>query len=107
MTISCQYCGRPSHDLTIDHIVPRSRGGQHVWENLTSACKRCNHRKGGKSLAEAKMTLRQHHSNPNRSPYAIHRRLGDGFTEAWSKFLPGLELDRFDGSESLYQMIAD
>ena len=36
---TCQYCGRQSGDLTIDHVVPRSRGGEHAWENLVSACK--------------------------------------------------------------------
>ena len=46
---TCQYCGRQSHDLTLDHIVPRHRGGGHTWENLVAACKPCNHRKGGKT----------------------------------------------------------
>src|SRR5689334_20867491 len=35
----CQYCGIQTHDLTIDHIIPRHRGGQHTWENLVSACR--------------------------------------------------------------------
>jgi 5-methylcytosine-specific restriction endonuclease McrA len=46
---TCQYCGRQAHDLTLDHIVPRHRGGSHTWDNLVAACKACNHRKGGKS----------------------------------------------------------
>ena len=36
---TCQYCGRQAHDLTIDHVVPRHRGGGHTWENLVAACK--------------------------------------------------------------------
>jgi 5-methylcytosine-specific restriction endonuclease McrA len=54
---TCQYCGRRGHDLTLDHVIPRHRGGQHVWENVVAACKSCNHRKGGRTLAEARMTL--------------------------------------------------
>ena len=54
---TCQYCGRQSHDLTLDHIVPRHRGGGHTWDNLVAACKACNHRKGGKTLEEARFRL--------------------------------------------------
>ncbi|MCC6945978.1 MAG: HNH endonuclease [Thermomicrobiales bacterium] len=105
---TCQYCGRSSHDLTLDHIIPRSRGGPHVWENLTSACKPCNHRKGGKSLSEARMTLRRMPFEPKPGRYySIQRRLDGGIAESWSKFLPGLDLDRFDRSDSLFQMSAD
>jgi 5-methylcytosine-specific restriction endonuclease McrA len=53
----CQYCGVETSHLTLDHIVPRSRGGAHTWTNLVSACADCNRRKGGKSLAEARMKL--------------------------------------------------
>ncbi len=42
----CQYCGKRGNDLTIDHVTPRHRGGQHTWENVVTACKGCNHRKG-------------------------------------------------------------
>ena len=44
----CQYCGRRS-DLTLDHVTPRHRGGPHTWENLTTACRTCNHGKGGRT----------------------------------------------------------
>ena len=54
---TCQYCGRSRHDLTLDHIVPRHRGGGHTWENLVAACKPCNHRKGGKTPEEARVRL--------------------------------------------------
>ncbi len=53
----CQYCGRDSTHLTLDHVIPRSRGGKHVWTNLVSACASCNRRKGGKTLEEARMKL--------------------------------------------------
>lgn len=59
---TCQYCGKPSGDLTLDHVVPRHRGGAHTWDNLVAACKPCNHRKGGKMPDEARM-------RPLRAPY--------------------------------------
>lgn len=56
---ACQYCGSDSKTLTLDHIIPRSSGGTHVWDNVVSACIPCNHRKEGYSLAESSMQLRQ------------------------------------------------
>jgi 5-methylcytosine-specific restriction endonuclease McrA len=44
---TCQYCGLKTRDLTLDHVIPRHRGGAHTWENLVSACRSCNHRNGG------------------------------------------------------------
>jgi 5-methylcytosine-specific restriction endonuclease McrA len=54
---TCQYCGRQTRDLTIDHVVPRHRGGDHNWLNVVSACPACNRRKGGRPPAEAGMKL--------------------------------------------------
>ncbi len=54
----CQYCGE-SGGLTIDHILPRSRGGRDTWENLTTACNQCNVTKGDRTPKEAKMDLLQ------------------------------------------------
>ena len=53
----CAYCGTGSGRLTLDHIVPRSRGGESVWENVVTACAPCNHRKGSRTLEEARMEL--------------------------------------------------
>jgi 5-methylcytosine-specific restriction endonuclease McrA len=64
---TCQYCdaspGR--HELTVDHVIPRSRGGSHSWENLATACQTCNHRKGSKSPEEAGMVLRRKPFEPS------------------------------------------
>ena len=89
---TCQYCGRSAHDLTIDHVMPKSRGGMHTWENLVSACKECNHHKGGHTPEEARMRLRRapfephagrvlrHSAPPRRTPArglaALHPRRG-------------------------------
>ena len=54
---TCQYCGKRSRDLTLDHIIPRSRGGQSTWENLVACCRACNGRKGSRSLKDVGMHL--------------------------------------------------
>ncbi|MBI2866578.1 MAG: HNH endonuclease [Chloroflexi bacterium] len=54
---TCQYCGRLSRDLTVDHVIPRHRGGQHTWDNVVAACIPCNRRKAGRTPAEARMQL--------------------------------------------------
>ncbi|MGI8484570.1 MAG: HNH endonuclease [Thermomicrobiales bacterium] len=88
---TCQYCGRQGHELTIDHVIPRSRGGRHAWDNVVSACRTCNHRKGGKSVAEARMLLNKQPHEPRAGMYyTIERRLDTSIQDTWHKFLPGL-----------------
>lgn len=53
----CQYCGKPAEN--IDHVVPRSRGGTHSWDNVVAACRPCNTRKEDRLLSETPMTLRR------------------------------------------------
>jgi 5-methylcytosine-specific restriction endonuclease McrA len=53
----CQYCGRDAD--SIDHVVPRSRGGEHAWDNVVAACRRCNLSKGNRLLTETTMVLRR------------------------------------------------
>ncbi|HUY76840.1 MAG TPA: HNH endonuclease, partial [Ktedonobacterales bacterium] len=45
---TCQYCGKHLRELTLDHVIPRSRGGQSTWENLVACCRACNGRKGSR-----------------------------------------------------------
>jgi 5-methylcytosine-specific restriction endonuclease McrA len=54
---TCQYCGKRSRDLTLDHILPRSRGGQDTWENMVACCRHCNGKKGDRLPKEANMHL--------------------------------------------------
>ena len=54
---TCQYCGDKRHDLTIDHIIPRSRGGLDSWDNVVAACLRCNVKKGDRTPKESGMPL--------------------------------------------------
>jgi 5-methylcytosine-specific restriction endonuclease McrA len=63
----CQYCGElfPVHDLTFDHVVPRSRGGRTSWDNVVTACSACNLRKANKSIKEVNMFPRQPPHQPS------------------------------------------
>jgi len=88
----CQYCGMVGGDLTVDHVVPRSRGGQHTWDNVVTACRPCNHRKGGKTLQEARLRLLQEPTEPSAGRYyVIERRVRQPYAAVWLPFLPGLE----------------
>lgn len=86
---TCQYCGVRSSDLTLDHVTPRHRGGRHVWENLVSACKACNHRKGGHLPHEARMKLLRQPAAPRVTTfYAIYQQSRHNIEDEWKKFLP-------------------
>jgi 5-methylcytosine-specific restriction endonuclease McrA len=85
----CQYCGkRPAlRDLNIDHIIPRSRGGGDTWENLVTACRTCNLRKGWKTPEEANMRLAR---IPFRPKWTMSAQLllGAGWRfKEWEAFL--------------------
>ncbi len=85
---TCQYCGRGGKDLTLDHVVPRHRGGTHTWDNLVTACKGCNHRKGGKTPEEARIRLSRAPFEPRSDLYTIFSPyLSDERNEAWREYL--------------------
>ncbi|MCU0357543.1 MAG: HNH endonuclease [Cyclobacteriaceae bacterium] len=80
----CQYCGTRK-ELTLDHIIPSSRGGQHTWINLVTACKSCNAKKGDYTPEEANMPLRK---KPHKPTYALFlRELSTHFGNEWDEFL--------------------
>jgi len=84
----CQYCGKPSHDLTLDHVVPRHRGGGHTWDNLVAACKPCNHKKGGKMPDEARMRPLKVPYEPRCDVYTqFSVYLSDPRNDAWRDYL--------------------
>ena len=66
----CQYCGKsfPTSELSLDHVLPKSRGGPTSWENIVCACVACNVRKGGRTPREARMQLVRQPAMPKRSP---------------------------------------
>lgn len=85
---TCQYCGRHTSDLTIDHVLPRHLGGEHVWTNVVAACPACNHRKGGRELHEAHMALlRPAEEPPSSAIYLFGRNLEEN--AEWEQFIRG------------------
>jgi 5-methylcytosine-specific restriction endonuclease McrA len=86
---TCQYCLRalPGAELTLDHVVPRSRGGASAWENLVACCHSCNNRKGNRTPEEANMRLLR-----APRPFNVHTgrhlmRLLGRSDEQWKKYL--------------------
>ncbi len=84
----CQYCGEKAIDLTIDHIIPRHLGGEHIWTNVVTACSFCNHRKGGRTLHQSGMRLLR---TPQEPPSSAVYLFGWHLTEntEWEPFLNG------------------
>lgn len=68
----CQYCGTTAPTLTVDHIIPRSRGGSDQWDNLTTACVSCNNRKGNRTPDEANMKLLTPAKKPHHVMFLKH-----------------------------------
>ncbi len=85
---SCQYCGKQTSNLTIDHVIPRHRGGQHTWQNLVAACPACNRRKGGRTPVEAGMALRRRPHEPSASAEYLFGHMLSGHSD-WAEFLKG------------------
>jgi 5-methylcytosine-specific restriction endonuclease McrA len=81
----CAYCAERWAD-TIDHVVPRSRGGRHEWRNLVAACRPCNHHKGDRLLTELGWRLRFHPTEPTRTRHVV---AGDRPPE-WVPYLPAV-----------------
>jgi len=74
----CQYCASPAENL--DHVVPRSKGGEHTWENVVAACRRCNSKKENRMAEDAGLRLA-------RRPFAP----SDGFRLSLGRLEPGWE----------------
>ncbi|NEP15290.1 MAG: HNH endonuclease [Leptolyngbya sp. SIO4C1] len=88
---TCQYCGYAGDGLTLDHIVPRSRGGIDSWENIVTACVRCNVKKGNRTPREAAMPLRTAPRKPHSSLYfELSRHIRSGLHQEWRKYVIGL-----------------
>ncbi len=81
----CQYCGRGGVYLTIDHVLPKSRGGKDSWENLVAACIRCNSKKGNRTPEEANMPLLNKPYRPNHLLFL--KLFMDKVEDCWKPFL--------------------
>lgn len=84
----CQYCGKNGGVLTIDHIVPLRLGGKSTWENLITACAACNHKKGGRTLAQSGLSLLSTPKEPPSSAKYIFGRYLNHYEE-WEPFIKG------------------
>lgn len=89
---SCQYCGQQTRELTLDHVMPRHRGGVHTWENVVAACKGCNHRKAGRTPEEARMLLRHQPYMPTYSYFRTFYHYLES-NDGWRKFIPAAEAE--------------
>ncbi len=88
---ACQYCGYSGDELTLDHVIPRSRGGPDSWENLVSACVRCNVKKGNRTPEESKMPLVRIPRRPYSSLYfEVSKHLKSGLHQEWQKYVIGI-----------------
>jgi len=85
---TCQYCGRSGPELTVDHIIPRHLGGEHIWTNVVAACSSCNHLKGGRRLDEVHMRLAHRPKEPPASAAYIFGYYKNGNNE-WDQFIQG------------------
>jgi len=87
----CQYCSTavPRHDFTYDHVVPRAQGGHTVWENVVVSCTPCNQKKGGRTPAQAGMSVVQAPQRPTSLPNVVRLTLTweKGMPEPWKQWL--------------------
>lgn len=84
---TCQYCGRhlPRHELNLDHVIPRSQGGQSTWENIVCSCHSCNRRKGGHTPEQSGIRLLRRPTRPAWTPFLTHA--GGVRYREWGAFL--------------------
>jgi 5-methylcytosine-specific restriction endonuclease McrA len=81
---TCQYCGSRSN-LTVDHVVPRSKGGPSTWDNIVASCAPCNRRKGSSSPRQAGMVLARPPRTPN--PHVFIQVASPTIPPAWQQYL--------------------
>ncbi len=82
---TCQYCGSRTN-LTVDHVIPRSKGGPSTWENIVASCAPCNRRKGDQLPVQANMIPRNHPKAPN--PQVFIHVASPTIPAAWKQWLP-------------------
>ena len=85
---TCQYCGKKfsTTELSLDHVIPRTLGGKSIWGNIVCACMKCNVKKGGRTPANAGMTLIAKPVRPKHNPL-LHVHLGHQRYRSWKQFL--------------------
>jgi 5-methylcytosine-specific restriction endonuclease McrA len=86
----CVYCGTAAGRMTLDHVVPRSRGGESVWDNVVTACAPCNLRKGDRSLEVTGMSMRTKPRPPQ--PVLFIRLAAPSVPQSWKPYLGEIAL---------------
>lgn len=86
---TCQYCGKrfENHDLNLDHVIPRQKGGETSWENVVCSCIRCNTRKANKLPAQANMHLLSEPKKPRWRPFFSHSSVQRIAHSSWKHFI--------------------
>ena len=102
---TCQYCGKRSQHLTLDHVVPRRQHGPHTWDNVVAACGRCNLDKAGRTPEEANMKLRRVPTAPQPNPYRILENRT--ILEEWRQYIPWQSNGRSREGEPAAMAVAD
>jgi len=86
----CQYCGYIGKKLSIDHVIPRSRGGCDEWANVTTACVSCNLKKGNQTPEEAGMAITRHPYKPlNTMNFEATKKINSSRYKVWNKYFIG------------------
>ncbi len=85
---TCQYCGqeKPTSQLSLDHVIPRSHGGKTTWDNIVCCCMKCNSRKGGRTPQQARMELLSTPGKPRTNPLLMHSTVDPKYA-CWKTFL--------------------
>ena len=83
---TCQYCMKKVHNMTIDHIIPKNRGGKDSWNNLVAACSNCNTRKGNNLLENIEMKLLKKPKKPNYLFY-FKQYINKDAQDSWKEYL--------------------
>jgi len=81
---SCQYCSGPAEN--VDHVIPRSQGGLHTWDNVVASCRRCNSKKGGRTPRQAGLALNRQPRVPRRNSWVLVQS-GSLVDPAWEPYL--------------------
>ncbi len=99
----CQYCGRRDGGLTIDHVVPKCRGGKYEWENLVTCCLKCNNKKGNRLPEEVGLRLIRKPRRPRYTPYISLPKFLAAYREGrWTKYL-----EPFVDIEEIRRLVAE
>ena len=83
---TCQYCSKKSNSMTIDHIIPKNKGGKDTWSNLVAACSKCNTKKGDNLLEAMQMKLLKKPKKPNYLFY-FKQYINKDVEDSWKEYL--------------------